>query len=70
MKVWTCNNFEGHWPVGAAAVMVAETADEAKMVLLSELKTRGLGEQCLESLHVKEIDIGKPAAFILCDGDY
>jgi hypothetical protein len=30
MGVWTCNNFEGLYPVGTAAVVVADTEEHAR----------------------------------------
>lgn len=69
MKVWTCNDFEGHWPVGAAAVVVAETEEQAKDLLDFALSVEGLGRQ-EDGYTLKTLDINKPEAIVLVNGDY
>lgn len=65
MKVFTSNDFEGQWPVGTAAVIVAESETHAR--------------QLLEACHplaakkpytVRELDLSQPAAVVLSDGNY
>ena len=41
LPVWTCTKFLGHWPVGVAAAVVAETAERAAHLLNVELNIRG-----------------------------
>jgi len=38
MKVWTCNNFKGFYPVGSAAVVVAGTKKSARKLLKEALQ--------------------------------
>jgi hypothetical protein len=68
MKVWYNNRFEGIYPVGAAAVVVAESAEAAAELLRAQL-TRGVSATVLAADMV-EIDITVPQAIVLNDGDY
>lgn len=69
MNVYTCNNFKGHWPVGSAAVVVAEDSDQARMLLNTELKLRGL-KQDVDKLKLVRLRTLTEKVRILCDGDY
>ena len=40
MKIWSHNKFKGHWPV--AAVVIAETREEAGFLLNEQLDQMGL----------------------------
>lgn len=42
MRAWTCTEFDGHYPVGTAAVVVAENEDVALHWMVKELKFLGL----------------------------
>ena len=67
MKVWTCNDFKGHWPVGAAAVVVAPSREEAKRLLLAELDANGLHQKADIDLQAVPL---VPLVRILFDGNY
>ncbi len=67
MKVFTCNDFEGHWPVGTAAIIVAETEDEAIGELGQRLLDRGLPGI---GFSLNELDLSSSSVLILCDGNY
>lgn len=67
MKVWHCN-FSGHWPVGAAAVVVAESASQAAELLTEELAKEHLGPVKAEEF--MELNTDAPLAVVLCNGDY
>lgn len=68
MKVWTCVEFAGHWPVGTAAVVVADTAAQAAHRLGEVLKERGLSQVVApESMLLVP---NKPCVLLLRDGDY
>jgi hypothetical protein len=69
VNVYTCNNFKGHWPVGSAAVVVAEDSDQARMLLNTELKLRGL-KQDVDKLKLVRLRTLTEKVRILCDGDY
>ncbi len=68
LRVWTCNEFRGHWPVGAAAVVVAGTRDEAEALLLDRLRAEGLPQD--EHLDMQAVPMQDGIVRILCDGDY
>lgn len=42
LKVYVCNRFTGFYPVGVAAVVVAESQSEAAELLNAQLKRQGL----------------------------
>lgn len=67
MIVFTCTDHDGHWPVGVASIVVAESEDQACDLLDAELVKRGLkpGGYSLVSM-----DVSRPRAVILNDGDY
>jgi hypothetical protein len=66
MKIYTCVDFTGHWPVGSAAVVVAKDEEMARKILLTELHKIGLGSE----FTLQELDIDYQNARILCDGNY
>jgi len=65
--LYVCTDFEGHYPVGVAAIIVARDWKHARKLLDDELAERGLptgkGKISLQ-------DMGEPYAAILCDGNY
>lgn len=67
LKVFTCNDHAGFWPVGSASVVVAENETEAREILRGALIGHGLKD---EPFTLKELDINRPHAVILNDGDY
>ena len=69
MRVWTSNEFGGHWPVGTAAVVVAETVESACEILMEKLGAIGLG-QTVRPDQLQEITTETAHAVVLCDGDY
>lgn len=69
MKVWTNTDFEGHWPVGVAAVVVADTAGQAAELLNNALQERGLGRTA-QADQFAELPTSRQLAVILRDGDY
>ena len=69
MKVWTNTDFEGHWPVGVAAVVVADTAMQAAELLNNELQKRGLSRSATAE-QFASLPTSRPMAVVLRDGDY
>lgn len=75
MKIYTCDDFRGHYPVGAAAIVVAEDIVQARVLLAQKLAEHGLvyrsasADQGREP-HLKELDITQPSATVLVDGNY
>lgn len=68
MNVYTCTDHKGHW-VGVASVVVADSEDEARKLLVTELETHGL-KQGARPFSLRKINIAEPRAFVLQDGDY
>ena len=69
MKVWTNNYFRGYWPVGSAAVVVANTPEEASSLLNEKLKEMGL-EGDAKPEDMDQLKTNKPLVRVLNDGDY
>lgn len=44
MMTWTITSFEGHWPVGCAAVVTADDVETACRLLERELAVQGLSQ--------------------------
>lgn len=68
MKVFTTTNFKGYYPVGTAAVIVAETEEEADRLLIESLSKMHLIQD--EPPELKEVDTSVPHASVLLDGNY
>lgn len=68
LRVFTCTSFQGVWPVGNAAVIVAYDVEEATNLLNTELISRELPP--ITSAEIDEISLESPNVQILCDGDY
>lgn len=68
MKVFTCTKFTGHWPVGVAAVSVAENQEAAAEYLNLALLEIGLAGDAFPTDMV-EAEMN-PGATVLHDGDY
>lgn len=69
LRVYTCKNFKGVNPVGVAAVVVAEDAIHAALLLEKELEERGL-KQKVKPSQMKPVINVTPNCEILNDGDY
>lgn len=69
MKVFTSTDFEGFWPVGTAAVIIAESEEDALEALMLKLKEIGLSRQ--ERMPtVQRLPANKRRVVILDDGNY
>jgi len=64
VNVYTCTSFDGLWPVGTAAVIVAESKRAAKMLLEKELKRIKL-DQKIDINTINEIDLTEAKAIII-----
>lgn len=69
MKVYTCNTFRGHYPIGSAAVVVADSAQLAAAQLETELNTMGLDQRVTEWQMI-ELMCDQPTVRVLVDGNY
>lgn len=69
MKLYICEAFKGHYPVGKVALVKANTPEQAAVILEIELGNHGLpqeiDEETMEEVVMDEIGL----AFIL-DGNY
>ena len=61
--------FNGYWPVGACAVVVAESKEQAIEMMIEKLKTMNLTEGN-DELSITEIDITVPRVTVIFDGNY
>lgn len=68
MRVYTCTDFRGHYPVGASALVLAGNKGQARKILLEKLKEIGLEQK--EPISLVEIPQDKQSVHILQDGDY
>ena len=68
MKIWTNNKFEGHYPVGVGAVVVAEDAEDAAVYLSVFLHEVGLPDALSEEM--EEMLFVEGQVSILADGNY
>jgi hypothetical protein len=69
MKVWTCTNFEGVYPTGVAAVIVADNAARAAQLLNKELISKKMPGG-VKSRDMQEVKTDKELVIVLSDGDY
>ena len=69
MKIYTNNKFKGVYPIGTAAVIVANDKYEAARLLSDALFDTGIPDDNTIDGMI-EIDISSPNAIILCNGDY
>lgn len=70
MIVWIFKGFEGHYPVGTSAVVVAESEKEACALLDVELKTRKLPTLEGQNYVRYAIDLNVERVTVIQDGDY
>jgi len=69
MKVFCNTAFNGHWPVGTSAIIIAEDKTQAVKLLDRALINCGLSQKVYKKDMV-ELDITKPQVEILQDGNY
>lgn len=68
MKVFTCDDHKGWWPVPTASVVIAEDEEEARKLLKIKLRHEYAIED--DSFTLKEVDITAEKAIVLSYGDY
>ncbi len=69
MKVYYCDKFKGHYPVGQLAVVVAANPLEASAYLEIELAQRGIAQEITEDRMI-EIDPSTSGIAAIIDGEY
>jgi hypothetical protein len=68
MKVFTCDDHAGHYPVGVASVIVAIDEASAVELLTEELYSQGLDPTL--GFTLQELDLRVPKALVINNGDY
>jgi hypothetical protein len=68
IKIWTNNKFAGRYPVGTAAVVIADTPERAAEFLTPCLFAIGLPPA--EAKDMMSMPFVEGQVNILCDGDY
>lgn len=68
MNVYYSKDFEGHYPVGAAALVVAKNKGAARKLLDQQLDSEGLKQSKPYTLH--KVSVSVPRVIMLLDGDY
>lgn len=68
MKIFTCNDHEGHYPVGVASIIVADHEKEARLMLIEKLADIGIKAD--NDFSLVELDVSKKQVSVLCDGNY
>lgn len=69
MNVYTNNEFKGHYPVGSAAVVAADSQYEAAVFLSATLESIGLKQNIMPE-HMILVDRSQINCVILNDGNY
>lgn len=69
MKIYTNNQFTGHYPVGSAAVVMAKTPAEAARRLNTVLRSMGLPASAT-SKDMNVFPVGDEVVRVIRDGDY
>lgn len=67
-NIWVNTSFKGHHPVGTAAIVVADSQEEARDLLQSKLDSVGLVQPINASTMLK-LDMTTKKALILYDGN-
>jgi hypothetical protein len=70
MNVYTCKDHDGHFPVGVASIVVADSEDEAREILDAELKANGLKPFARCPYTLVSLSTSSPKAIVLNNGDY
>lgn len=69
LKVFVSNDFKGFYPVGTSAVIVAESYEQARELLIAEMQAKGLKDS-VHLFTLVEVDANNSHAIILQDGNY
>lgn len=69
IRVYTNTEFKGHYSVGTAAIVVAESPEQAAKFLEDELEKHGLYEK-VKAEDMKLVPLKVGFVNVLCDGNY
>lgn len=67
MRLFTCTNHSGHWPVGVASIVVAGSEPRARELLENALLEERLDQF---TFTLQEVDLTIEQAIILNNGNY
>jgi hypothetical protein len=70
MKIYVCTNFTGHWPVGSAALVIAEDSEEAERMLRDVLAEEIPQRTQPPKLWMDEVKPDSKGVTLLNDGNY
>lgn len=70
MRTFYCKNFQGHYPVGTCAIIVAPDRLSAEKLLEEELYKSKLSQRSDWTPVIVEVPLTTPHCNILLDGDY
>ena len=70
MQIYSCTNFEGHWPVPVAAIVVAQDKGHARRLLARELQQRELGKDDPMDWLFEPLETSTIGVHIISDGNY
>ncbi len=70
IRLFVCTDHDMHWPVGAASVVLAQDEEQARVLLDSELVSRGLKPYAKKPYQLREIPLDQLMAEVLVDGNY
>ncbi len=70
MNVYTCTDHDCHYPVGVCSIVVASSEAQARDLLDAALRADGLKDGSVEGYTLQLVDVSKPSATVLLDGDY
>ena len=68
-ELFRLTEFTGHYPVGTAAVVIANDEDQACRMLEDILLENGLRQEIKPEM-LKRVSMGATRAILLCDGNY
>lgn len=68
MNVYVCSDHDGHYPVGACSVVVADDEGQAADLLRAELVSHGLDPN--KGFTLRRLNTDERRAFVILDGDY
>lgn len=70
LRVYTTTDFEGHYSVGVAAIVVAADKGHARRILLKQCIAHHIPQATDCDFKFVELDVSKCGAVVLNDGNY
>ena len=70
LRIFTCTDHDGHYPVGTSSVIVARDEEEARELLDTALVAAGLKTGKEARYTLQELNTDRARVIILQDGNY